>query len=137
LGILIPSENHRLYQELTDKIIVALEAGTAPWRRPWDKTACGGATAPTNAATGHRYRGINLFVLGVSPLAFASNDPRWCTYRQAGARGWQVRAGEKAGLFLQADRDRGPNERQRTGDATHPDAAYLLGLSRLPDRWNP
>jgi antirestriction protein ArdC len=26
------------YQELTDKIIAALEAGTAPWRRPWDKT---------------------------------------------------------------------------------------------------
>ena len=74
----------------------ALEAGTAPWRRPCDKTACGGATAPVSAATGHRYRGINLFVLGMSPLAFASNDPRWCSYRQAAARGWQVRKGEKA-----------------------------------------
>ena len=30
------SEDH---QELTDKIIVALEAGTAQWRRPLDKTA--------------------------------------------------------------------------------------------------
>src|SRR5271165_1929633 len=49
-----------------------------------------------NAATGHRYRGINLFVLGMSPLAFASNDSRWCSYRQAAARGWQVRKGEKA-----------------------------------------
>jgi hypothetical protein len=47
-------------------------------------------------ATGHRYRGINLFVLGMSPLAFASNDPRWCTYCLAGARGWQVCKGEKA-----------------------------------------
>ena len=55
------------YQELTDKIIAALEAGTAPWRRPWDTTAGAGATAPVNAATGHRYRGINLFVLGMSP----------------------------------------------------------------------
>ena len=49
-----------------------------------------------NAATGHRYRGVNLFVLGISPLAFASGDPRWCSYRQALARGWQVRRGEKA-----------------------------------------
>jgi antirestriction protein ArdC len=91
-----PAQRRDHHQELTDKIIVALEAGTAPWRRPWDKTGCNGATAPVNAATGHRYRGINLFVLGMSPLAFASNEPRWCTYRQAGVRGWQVRKGEKA-----------------------------------------
>jgi len=91
-----PAQRRDHYQELTDKIIAALDAGTAPWRRPWDKNACGGATAPVNAATGHRYRGINLFVLGMSPLAFASNDPRWCSYRQAAARGWQVRKGEKA-----------------------------------------
>ncbi|HEY5206705.1 MAG TPA: ArdC family protein, partial [Roseiarcus sp.] len=88
-----PAQRRDHYQELTDKIIAALEAGAAPWRRPWDKTACGGATAPVNAATGHRYKGINLFVLGMSPLAFASNDPRWCSYRQAAARGWQVRKG--------------------------------------------
>ena len=91
-----PAQRRDHYQELTDKIIAALDAGTAPWRQPWDKTAAGGATAPVNAATGHRYRGINLFVLGMSPLAFASNDPRWCSYRQAAARGWQVRRGEKA-----------------------------------------
>jgi antirestriction protein ArdC len=91
-----PAQRRDHYQELTDKIIAALEAGTAPWRRPWDKAACGGATAPVNAATGHRYRGINLFVLGMSPLAFVSNDARWCSYRQAAARGWQVRKGEKA-----------------------------------------
>ena len=134
-----PAQRRDHYQELTDKIIAALEAGTAPWRRPWDKAAAGGATAPVNAATGHRYRGINLFVLGMSPLAFASNDPRWCSYRQAAARGLagpQGREGD-AGLFLQADRDRGQNERRRTGDAAHPDPAHVLGLSRLPDRRNP
>ena len=111
-----PAQRRDHYQELTDKIIAALEAGTAPWRRPWDKTACGGATAPVNAATGHRYRGINLFVLGMSPLAFASNDPRWCSYRQAAARGLagpQGREGD-SGLFLQADRDRGQDERRRS-----------------------
>jgi antirestriction protein ArdC len=91
-----PTQRRDHYQELTDKIIAALEAGVAPWRRPWDPNACDGSTMPVNVATGHRYRGINLVVLGMSPLAFTSGDPRWCSYRQAAARGWQVRKGEKA-----------------------------------------
>jgi antirestriction protein ArdC len=37
------------YQELTDKIVAALEAGIAPWRRPWDANACGESTTPVNA----------------------------------------------------------------------------------------
>jgi antirestriction protein ArdC len=91
-----PIQRRDHYQELTDKIIAALEAGIAPWRRPWDPNACGASTTPVNVATGHRYRGVNLFVLGMSPLTFTSGDPRWCSYRQAAARGWQVRKGERA-----------------------------------------
>ena len=91
-----PTQRRDHYQELTDRIVAALEAGIAPWRRPWDPNACGASTTPVNVATGHRYRGVNLFVLGMSPLAFTSGDPRWCSYRQAAARGWQVRKGEKA-----------------------------------------
>lgn len=84
------------YQDLTDKIFAALEAGTAPWRRPWNADACGGSTMPVNATTGHRYRGVNVFVLGMSPLALASGDPRWRSYRQALAGSWQVRRAERA-----------------------------------------
>ena len=91
-----PTQRRDHYQELTDRIVAALEAGVAPWRRPWDPNACGGSNMPVNVATGHRYRGVNLFVLSMSPLAFTSGDPRWCSYRQAAARGWQVRKGEKA-----------------------------------------
>jgi antirestriction protein ArdC len=47
------------YQEVTDRIIAALEAGTPPWRKPWDPDKAGGPAMPRNAATGHRYRGIN------------------------------------------------------------------------------
>jgi antirestriction protein ArdC len=50
---------------------------------------------PRNAATGQRYRGINVLTLGMSGLAFASGDPRWATYKQAEDRGWQVRKGER------------------------------------------
>ena len=82
------------YQEVTDRIIAALEAGTPPWRRPWDPEA-GGPAMPRNAATGQRYRGINVLTLGMSVLAFSSGDPRWATYKQAEDRGWQVRKGER------------------------------------------
>ena len=83
------------YQEVTDRIIAALEAGTPPWRRPWDPEKAGGPAMPRNAATGQRYRGINVLTLGMSTLAFASGDPRWATYKQAEERGWQVRKGER------------------------------------------
>ena len=90
------------YQEVTDRIIAALEAGTPPWRRPWDPDKAGGPAMPRNAATGHRYRGINVLTLGMSPLAFTSGDPRWATYKQSEERGWQVRKGEHgtAGFFF-------------------------------------
>jgi antirestriction protein ArdC len=83
------------YQEVTDRIIAALEAGTPPWRRPWDPDKTGGPAMPRNAATGQRYRGINVLTLGMSTLAFSSADPRWATYKQAEDRGWQVRKGER------------------------------------------
>jgi antirestriction protein ArdC len=90
------------YQEVTDRIIAALEAGTPPWRRPWDPDRAGGPAMPRNAATGQRYRGINVLTLGMSALAFSSGDPRWATYKQAEERGWQVRRGERGtiGFFF-------------------------------------
>src|SRR5271167_2853875 len=41
-----PTQRRDHYQELTDKIVAALEAGIAPWRRPWDPNACGASTTP-------------------------------------------------------------------------------------------
>lgn len=82
-----------LYAEVTAQIVAALEAGTPPWRRPWDENKTGGPMVPHNATTGVRYRGMNTIMLGMSPLAFASGDPRWATYKQAADRRWQVRKG--------------------------------------------
>ena len=50
---------------------------------------------PRNAITGAAYRGVNVLTLTLSPLAFASGDPRWATYKQAAERGWQVRKGSR------------------------------------------
>lgn len=84
------------YQAVTDHIVAALEAGTAPWRRPW---VAGARTTmpgmPCNAVSGRAYRGVNAVLLSMTGMAHASDDPRWMTYRQAAERGWQVRAGER------------------------------------------
>ena len=83
------------YQDVTNQIIAALEAGTKPWQRPWDPSRVGGIGLPFNGATGRRYSGINTVMLGLSPFALNSDDPRWCTYKQAADRNWQIRRGAR------------------------------------------
>ena len=79
---------------MTDRIVEMIEAGTAPWQRPWDRARHPGVPAfPVNAATGKTYRGVNVLLLGADPRT--SDDPRWCGYEQAKAHGWQVRAGAR------------------------------------------
>ena len=112
------SEPRDHYADVTAQIIAALEAGTPPWRRPWDRDSTGGPTMPHNATTGARYRGINTLVLGMSPLAFMTCDPRWATYKQATDRGWQVRKGSRGtpGFFYKkievGDREGGDDGRK-------------------------
>ena len=78
-------------RELTDKIIRALEAGTAPWQKPWDGSVAQ-PMMPYNPISGTVYRGGN--VIGLMMQGY--DDPRWCTYKQAQEQGWQVRRGEKS-----------------------------------------
>ena len=104
------------FQEVTDSIIAALEAGTKPWARPWDPDLAGGPQAPF-------YHGINVLLLGMSPLAFCSGDPRWMTYQQAQEKKWQVRKGEKSTTIFfykplqieNKDRDEGDPETKKIG----------------------
>lgn len=78
-------------KELTEKIIQQLEAGTAPWVKPWTPgMALPGAAH--NAVTERPYHGGNQLWLSCQGYT----DPRWCTYKQAAEQGWQVHKGEKA-----------------------------------------
>jgi len=74
-----------IYQTVTDRIITALEQGTAPWLKPWAEGKCG-TMGPFNAATGRPYNGINWLVLG---------EGGWLTFKQAKELGGSVRKGEK------------------------------------------
>ena len=75
-----------IYQDVTDSIISAIEAGTVPWHRPW-----GTAGGMPLRVTGEPYRGINVIILAMQGRSNAT----WMTYRQAAALKGQVRKGEK------------------------------------------
>jgi antirestriction protein ArdC len=90
------TEHRDPIQEFADRIIAELERGVKPWVRDVDPSKCAGPQSPFNPVTHHRYRGINVLILGMDMRAFQSGDPRWMTYRQAQEKGWQVRKGEKS-----------------------------------------
>jgi antirestriction protein ArdC len=104
------------YQEVTDKIIAALEGGTKPWHQPWKGGSPG---MPINATTGRAYHGINVLLLTMTSFALGG-DPRFCSYKQASDRGWQVRKGERGTTvfffkrMLVEDKNADPGAENRT-----------------------
>ena len=85
-----------IYQEVTNQIIDCLEAGTAPWRNPIAGSSGNGL--PKNLQTGKAYRGVNVLLLSMRAWATGYASEFWMTYKQAKAKGGQVRKGEKGSL---------------------------------------
>lgn len=81
-----------VFQMVTDRIVMALEGGIIPWRKPWNA----GAGAPRNYVSGHVYQSINAFLLGMLPYEY----PLFMTYKQAEQVGGQVRKGEKGMMVV-------------------------------------
>ena len=76
------------HREFAEKIIAMLKEGAAPWQKPWEPAR---HSPHFNPVTGTVYRGINRIIT----LMSGYDDPRWMTYQQARAAGYQVRRGEK------------------------------------------
>lgn len=72
-------------QEVTDRIIAAIETGVTPWRAGWNQ-----GEPHQNLSTGKPYKGINQLLLAMAPYA----DPRWMTFKQATLAGHKVKKGE-------------------------------------------
>lgn len=61
-------------------------------QKPWEAGKLG---MPHNPTTEKGYRGGNaIHLLSVAAMK-GYDDPRWLTYKQAEANGWQVRKGER------------------------------------------
>jgi len=82
-----------IYQEVTDRIIEALEAGTQPWARSWQASSTN--TLPHNALTGRPYNGVNVLLCWAESMAKGYNASGWLTFKQAKQLDGSVRKGEK------------------------------------------
>jgi antirestriction protein ArdC len=80
-----------LYAEVTARIIAELEAGAAPWVKPFSVTS--GANTPCNAVTNRPYSGCNVVLLWMAQAA-GYRTPRYLTFKQALDLGGNVRKGE-------------------------------------------
>jgi len=69
-----------LYAEVSTRIVAELEAGAAPWVKPWLATAV--MNTPCNAVTNRPYSGCNVLLLWMAQTA-AYRTPRFLTFKQA------------------------------------------------------
>lgn len=78
-----------LYQEITNRMIAKLEAGTAPSVKGWNA----GTGVPMNAVSNRPYSGINVLLFWLSADK-GYKSPRYLTFKQAKEAGGTVRKGE-------------------------------------------
>lgn len=88
-----------VYQQVTDHIVSAIEAGAGPWQMPWYRSG-EGLNRPVNIASGKAYNGVNIISLWAAAQMKGFSTGVWGTYRQWQAKGCQVRKGEKAALVV-------------------------------------
>lgn len=93
-----------LYDEVTRKIIIQLEAGRLPWVQPWGRAETAALSLPRNGITGRRYSGINILLLWGAVIEHGYSSQGWLTFRQALAAGGSVRKGEHGTTVVFADR---------------------------------
>ena len=80
-----------LYAEVSARIVSELEAGSAPWVKPWSATA--GMNTPCNAVSNRPYSGCNVLLLWMAQAA-GYRTPRFLTFKQALELRGNVRKGE-------------------------------------------
>jgi antirestriction protein ArdC len=81
-----------LCAEVSARIVAELEAGAAPWVKPWSATP--GANMPCNAVSNRPYSGCNVVLLWMAQAA-GYRTPRFLTFKQALELGGNVRKGER------------------------------------------
>jgi antirestriction protein ArdC len=84
------TKQQSIYDQITGRVLNALESGVERWQRPWT------TRAPVNAVTKQPYRGINNLLLALTAAERNYVSPGWLTYRAAVAAGGHVRRGERA-----------------------------------------
>ena len=118
--------------EVARTLIAAMEAGATPWQKPW----AAAALKPVNATTGNAYRGANRLLLALAAKTDADGraDPRWATYQQAKANGWQVRRGEKGTPIVKVVELPRTDARELGAGGATGSGANVVGGKDVPDQ---
>ena len=69
-----------LYQEVTDRIVAAIEADPGAAKLPWHRGSA--RRIPVNIVTGNEYRGVNVLNLWIEAQIRRFTSAEWGTYRQ-------------------------------------------------------
>jgi antirestriction protein ArdC len=91
----MPSNFKPLHEQIAEKLIAELKAGTSPFQKPWTNDNSSSYFTPLNPTTGKNYRGMNALWLAMQ----GRDDPRWMTLKQASFNHWTVEKGAKATLI--------------------------------------
>lgn len=83
------------HEAVTQRIVEALEAGVAPWVRPWTTGNGPEGVLRPRRVTGAAYSGINTLILWMEAAARGYTASTWMSFRQAALMGGHVRKGEK------------------------------------------
>jgi len=136
-----------IYQEITDKIVAALESGTAPWHKPWKTTGAAVAGVPRRPIrhNGIPYAGINVLLLWSQQSACGYASNQWLTFKQALAYDACVRKGERGTMIVYADKFTRTRENATTGEDESYTVPFLKAytvfnvcqIDGLPDRFLP
>ena len=78
-------------KKLVEKIIENMENGDLLFKKGWDVSLL----RPQNPVSEVMYLGGNRLKLGMEAVLNDYKDPRWVTFAQAKANGWNVKKGEK------------------------------------------
>lgn len=83
----MPSQQ-QIRQQITERIVTAIEHGVLPWRRPWRVSANTGR--PTNVVSRNNYNGVNPLLLQIAAMQHGFASKWWATYQQWQQLGCQV-----------------------------------------------
>ena len=107
----VPDRVAEQRKEIVDRVIADMDKGGFEWIKPWKDVG-----APHNPVSGTTYSGRNRTHLAMMAMIRGYDDPRWVTFKQAKAAGWQMRKGaksvvvEKWKMFRVEDRDASEEE---------------------------
>ena len=89
-----------MYAQVAEGIISLMDAGVAPWSRPWLVRGNRDPFAPRNGFYDRPYNGFNSLYLSAVMAKEGWSDPRFFTYNNAKKLGAQVREGEESTLVV-------------------------------------